>query len=858
MAKFRDYLFASIFVSVLLSVAILAVFSTSVFAEGVSPEILTKDDMKGFEKLTFYNNDDINIIGTDPQGTDISPSDTYGFMSRHRLVSTDCGKVEADYGHIGQYHGRDISVNITFSNFEKKPTEDFGERDGRYICVPLCFRDNFQYDGDSVIQKMVFYYSDDESRTPIDMTNAFIVINGLNVDEYAGIASDHQVYISENSQVQEKSVGGFTCYGNGPQGRSDTCITGDDDRKFDINGVYYEEDLSNPLYYICSAMYTLKGTENELYIEDKRKSGGYGIEWSLDLTTLHITYNIKTEVKNGNITDNVSDILYNSDQKISYSPSENYVLDSVTVDGTPIDINTARDEYLFKNITQDHKIAVVYKLPYRKIDTEVVNGSITPSDEQILFGTDKKIEYSAKAGYVLDSISVDGISEDLTRNRNDYSFENVREDHNIKVVYLKPEAPVKKVLDKNGEYIDGKSVEEGDILSYEISYYNNMDKEEDVILTDSIPAFTEFDSATEGGIYENNKVTWKIKVKPLSKGTVGMKVRVKADAKDNVISNYALETIEGMNLMSNTVNNPVQSEPVKKVRDSNGKDINGAIIEKGQEITYSITVRNSSFEEKSLMIKDDIPDGMTFLSADSNGSMKDNTVSWNMMIKSGEEKQVSFKAKANAEGKLYTNQAEVILDGVKMHTNKVENWTLIPPIKEVKQNGISADGKEIQNGEIVTYYITVKNPSKETRDIIVEDKVPDHIEVLNMDNSGENKEGLIKWDLKGVNPGETRVVSFEAKVKGDSDSHKVINKAFMITGDKKIQTNEVSITIPAVNSFKVLGEKKVPFEKQETSENSDVLGEKKIPTGDHSDILALILTAMCAFAGMIIVRMKNE
>ena len=249
---------------------------------------------------------------------------------------------------------------------------------------------------------------------------------------------------------------------------------------------------------------------------------------------------------------------------------------------------------------------------------------------------------------------------------------------------------------------------------------------------------------------------------------------------------------------------------------------------------------------------------MTFISADSDGNMKGNTVSWNMMIKPGEEKQVSFKVRVDEEGKQYINQAQVILGGTKMLTNKVENRSLLSPRKEVKKNGISVDGKEIKDGEIVTYYITVKNPSDKPADMGVEDRIPDHIEVLSMDNGAVNKNGIIRWDLKAVAPGETRVVSFEAKVKCDGESHKIINKAIMSIGDKKAETNEVSINIPAVNSIRVLGEKAVPLIKQEVSEDSGVLGERKIPTGDSSDILALLLTAMCALAGMIIVRIKNE
>ena len=436
-------------------------------------------------------------------------------------------------------------------------------------------------------------------------------------------------------------------------------------------------------------------------------------------------------------------------------------------------------------------------------------------------------------------------------------FENVRDDHTIKVVYSKPEAPLKKVLDKNEEFINGKSVKPGDVLTYEISYNNNLTQKTDITITDNVPEFTEFESATEGGKYDKGKVVWKITASPKSTGKVRMKVRVASLAKGKNISNYALEIIDGVNLMSNTVNNPVQEDPVKKVTDKENRDINGKFIEKDQEIIYSIAIKNASTEEKNIQIKDRLPEGMSFISAENGGYMKDGTVSWNAVLKPGEEKQVSFKAKALYEGRIFTNQASVIMDGAELLSNKVENWTVQAPKKEVKQNGISVDGKDINSGESVDYYISVKNTSSKAADIKIEDKIPDHTEVVGKDNEGKIENGTLTWNLKDVPAGETKVVRFSAKIKKDAEAVKITNKACMTIGDKRLETNEVCIKIPAVRKTEVLGNKIIPFIKNETASENAVLGERKLPTGDSSNILILLLVAMCAMAGIMIVRIKN-
>ena len=73
----------------------------------------------------------------------------------------------------------------------------------------------------------------------------------------------------------------------------------------------------------------------------------------------------------------------------------------------------------------------------------------------------------------------------------------------------------------------------------------------------------------------------------------------------------------------------------------------------------------------------------------------------------------------------------------------------------------------------------------------------------------------------------------------------------------KLETNETTVNVPAVRKIEVLGEKISPLIKHETASANSVLGERKIPTGDRGDILVFLLVAMCAFAGIVVVRIKN-
>ncbi len=95
--------------------------------------------------------------------------------------------------------------------------------------------------------------------------------------------------------------------------------------------------------------------------------------------------------------------------------------------------------YTFSNIQADHHIKVVYERVTANITTEVVNGTITESIYDIPLGEDRTISSKANSGYVLQSVTIDGIAVDvktlLAATEYSYLFSNIQVDHHIKVVY---------------------------------------------------------------------------------------------------------------------------------------------------------------------------------------------------------------------------------------------------------------------------------------------------------------------------------------------------------------------------------------------------------------------------------------
>ena len=111
-------------------------------------------------------------------------------------------------------------------------------------------------------------------------------------------------------------------------------------------------------------------------------------------------------------------------------------------------------------------------------------------------------------------------------------------------------------------YLPGKTADKdanttlkvGDELTYTIKYKNLEKDAATVIVTDAVPAGTEFVSADNGGTWDktDNKVTWKFTADPNTEGSVSFKVCVTIDAVGNSIENQAQVQIGDHNPVTTT------------------------------------------------------------------------------------------------------------------------------------------------------------------------------------------------------------------------------------------------------------------------------------------------------------------
>lgn len=212
--------------------------------------------------------------------------------------------------------------------------------------------------------------------------------------------------------------------------------------------------------------------------------------------------------------------------------------------------------------------------------------------------------------------------------------------------------------------IDGQLLSVGDEYTYSIAWTNNNATATAVSIEDTLPAGTEFVSATDDGVNDGGTVRWDLGQKAsLTTGTVQVTVRITDEAVSaDGLSNSATITVGDHVSKTNTTVNDV---PKKSVTDAAGNDANGQPVKVGDSLTYSVTVSNKTASEASYVITDPVDSGLTVTDVSDYGTydLGSRTITWpEFTLAPGESRTVTFAATVNsaaATKDAVTNQASV-------------------------------------------------------------------------------------------------------------------------------------------------------------------------------------------------------
>lgn len=214
--------------------------------------------------------------------------------------------------------------------------------------------------------------------------------------------------------------------------------------------------------------------------------------------------------------------------------------------------------------------------------------------------------------------------------------------------------------------IDGQLLSVGDSYVYTINWVNNeADAKDnlvpaDVTVTDKLPTGVVFE-AFEGknadkGAANGQSLTWTLGEQPAgSYGSVRVRVKITEDAVKDVrgavgaINNTATVTVGNKSYTGTTTNY------VPKKSESDAQDSTGSGVKLGDELTYTISYKNTEGAPATVTISDAVPAGTEFVEfagdhKDAGSKDKDGNLTWKLTdVPAGEEGTVQFKVRVTED-----------------------------------------------------------------------------------------------------------------------------------------------------------------------------------------------------------------
>lgn len=174
----------------------------------------------------------------------------------------------------------------------------------------------------------------------------------------------------------------------------------------------------------------------------------------------------------------------------------------------------------------------------------------------------------------------------------------------------------------------------GETLTYSINYRNTGNASASgVFITSSIPNLTAVlpDTISNSGTIRDNSVLWYIgNIEPGQQGFVSFNVKISeiAELGNIIVNNVSINSNEIGSIAANTVYTLVSQSSASL---SITKKAKTSTAFAGSEISYTIEiVNNGSQLLTGVMVKDNLPQGTVFLSADNGGIFTGNQVIWNI------------------------------------------------------------------------------------------------------------------------------------------------------------------------------------------------------------------------------------
>jgi large repetitive protein len=232
----------------------------------------------------------------------------------------------------------------------------------------------------------------------------------------------------------------------------------------------------------------------------------------------------------------------------------------------------------------------------------------------------------------------------------------------------------------------------------------------------------------------------------------------------------------------------------------------------GENITYSLVVVNKGpSDAKNIVLTDNLPSNINFVSASDGGIFSGNKVIWTLTgLKRNETRTFSLIANTNSnlsEGTVITNRVEGKSDNSAMTV-----YSNIVKVSVKTYSNLSlqktASLKTIQAGKIFSYTIFVTNngPS-DAKNVRITDQLPSSLSFISASGNGTFADGAVVWNPGVLANGDNFTCSVEVLVKGSVSNGTVVSNKANVTGSNTglpVESNSENVLVVAVSQLEIL------------------------------------------------------
>ncbi len=322
-------------------------------------------------------------------------------------------------------------------------------------------------------------------------------------------------------------------------------------------------------------------------------------------------------------------------------------------------------------------------------------------------------------------------------------------------------AKLTKVDDVN----DGDCVGPGDEITYTICYSYTGDSNcpdiNDVNIIDELPEEVEYCSSGPYGIYnsDDHTVTWNIgTLKPGDANCVTLKVEVKECTEPGGVIINCCEMKSG----DTPYNTACEYTPVCCPMLTKVDDVNDC-VGPGDNITYSICYAANGYGDTNVVITDDLPPELEFVSATGNYEHISGTVTWDIGTMGANDSDcltLTVEVKCPVPNGIITNSCQ--MQGDCINLNSEEYTPVCGPPTLTKVDDVSGC---VGPGDEITYDICYAANGYGDNNVVITDSLPPEVNFVSANGDYEYLSGTITWDIGTMGANDSNCLMLTVEVK---------------------------------------------------------------------------------------------